>query len=94
MEVPLEWMALAAQGLELAHSIWGKCNDSAASDLGVAALSLRTALLGTWLNVLINLKSLKDRALAEQFLARGRGILDAALPLAEGLYGAIETSLL
>ena len=94
VEVPLEGMALAAQGLELAHSIWGKCNDSAASDLGVAALSLRTALLGTWLNVLINLKSLKDRALAEQFLARGRGILDAALPLAEGLYGAIETSLL
>lgn len=93
VEVPLEGMALAAEGLELANSIWGRCNESAASDLGVAALSLRTALQGTWLNVLINLKSLKNRGLAEQYLSRGRGILDAALPLAESLYGAIETSL-
>lgn len=93
VEVPLEGMALAAEGLELVNSIWGRCNESAASDLGVAALSLRTALQGTWLNVLINLKSLKNRGLAEQYLSRGRGILDAALPLAESLYGAIETSL-
>lgn len=91
---PLAGMALAGQALELAASIWGKCNESAASDLGVAALSLRSALLGTWLNVLINVKSLKDRDFAEKALAEGRGILDRALPLADRLYGDIEASLL
>lgn len=92
-EVPLEGMELAARALELASSIWGKCNESAASDLGVAALSLRAGLQGAWLNVLINVKSLKDRAVAESALARGRAILDRALPLAERLYGEIEASL-
>lgn len=92
-EVPLEGMELAGEALELAGSILGKCNESAASDLGVAALSLRSGIQGAWLNVLINVKSLKDRAVAESALARGRAILDRALPLAERLYGEIEASL-
>lgn len=79
-EVPLEGMELAGEVLELAGSILGRCNESAASDLGVAALSLRAGIQGAWLNVLINVGSLRDRAFADRALARGRAILDRALP--------------
>mgnify|MGYP001026339388 FL=1 len=93
-EVPLEGMELAAQALELAASILGKFNENAASDLGVASLSLRAGVQGPWLNVLINAASLKDRSFAEDALAKGRAILDRALPLADRIFGEIEASLL
>lgn len=88
-EVPLEGMELAGEALELAGSILGKCNESAASDLGVAALSLRSGIQGAWLNVLINVGSLRDRAFADRALVRGREILDRALPLADSIYRTI-----
>ena len=92
-EVPLEGMELAGEALELAGSILGRCNESAASDLGVAALSLRAGIQGAWLNVLINVGSLRDRAFADRALARGREILDRALPLADNIYQAITDAL-
>lgn len=88
-EVPLEGMELAGEALELAGSILGKCNESAASDLGVAALSLRSGIQGAWLNVLINVGSLRDRTFADRALVRGREILDRALPLADSIYRTI-----
>lgn len=91
--VPLEGMALAGACLELTASILGSYNESAASDLGVAALSLRAGIQGAWLNVLINAQSLRDRDLAEDFLARGRAVLDQALPLADRIYSAVAASL-
>ena len=90
-EVPLEGMELAGEAL--AGSILGRCNESAASDLGVAALSLRAGIQGAWLNVLINVGSLRDRAFADRALARGREILDRALPLADNIYQAITDAL-
>lgn len=86
---PLEMMALAAEALRLAAALPGRFNESAASDLGVAALSLRTALEGAWLNVLINVGSLKDRALAQRLRAEGEALLAEGLPLAEQVRSAV-----
>lgn len=80
---PLEVMALAAEALELAASLPGRFNESAASDLGVAALSLRAGLRGAWLNVCINVESLRDPDQARQFRQEGEALLSRALPLAE-----------
>ena len=55
------------EALELTASLLGKSNESAASDLGVSALSLRAAVQGAWLNVLINIGSMKDRELAVDY---------------------------
>ena len=84
---------LAVETLELTASILGKSNDSAASDLGVSALSLRAAIQGAWLNVLINVGSLRDRAFADRALARGRAVRDRARPLADNIYQAITDAL-
>ena len=94
MAPPLEVMDLAAQALELAPSLLGRYNESSASDLGVAALSLHAGLRGAWLNVLINVGSLKDRGAAEAALETGRHLLARAMPLADKVYDAVASSLL
>ena len=88
-KTPFEMMELAAEALELTASILGKSNDSAASDLGVSALSLRAAIQGAWLNVLINIGSLKNKELAEDYRAKGEALLAKALPLADQIYDTV-----
>ena len=88
-KTPFEMMELAEETLELTASILGKSNDSAASDLGVSALSLRAAIQGAWLNVLINIGSLKNKELAEDYRAKGEALLAKALPLADQIYDTV-----
>ena len=88
-KTPFEMMELAVETLELTASILGKSNDSAASDLGVSALSLRAAIQGAWLNVLINIGSLKNKELAEDYRTKGEALLAKALPLADEIYNTV-----
>lgn len=90
-ETPFEMMELAAETVELTASLLGRFNTSAASDLGVSALSLRAAVQGAWLNVLINIGSLKDRALAEQSRSRGAALVEQVLERADAVYQAVLT---
>ena len=90
-ETPFEMMQMATETLELTASILGKFNEAAASDLGVAALSLRSGIQGAWLNVLINIGSLKDKELAADFRAKGEALLAKALPLADQVYNTVLT---
>ncbi len=90
-ETPFEMMELAAETIALTRSLLGRFNESAASDLGVAALSLRAAVQGAWLNVRINIGSLKDRALAEDYRRRGAALVDQVLTLADQVYETVLT---
>ena len=92
-KTPFEMMELAVETLELTASILGKSNDSAASDLGVSALSLRAAIQGAWLNVLINIGSLKNKELAEDYRQKGEALLAKALPLADEIYDTVVKSM-
>lgn len=89
IDTPMEMMELAAETLEHTESLLGRFNDSAASDLGVAALSLRSAIQGAWLNVRINISSIKDQDLAERSRERGEALLAKALPAADRIYAAV-----
>ena len=80
----------AAEGLRLAHAVVGKSNQTAASDLGVAALNLRSALLGAWLNVRINLGGIDDQAFADEYRAKGEALIAEVLPLADEVYRLTE----
>ena len=86
-------MELCRDGVLLVKGMMGRFNESAASDLGVAALMLRTGLLGAWLNVKINLGSLKDKEKAAAYEEKARAVLSEALPAAEEIYKEIEASL-
>ena len=90
---PLHTMELAAEALTLTRSLIGRSNTNAVSDLAVSALSLKAAMQGAWLNVLINIGSLKDPDQAEYFRARGGRLLAENAALADEIYETIRTSL-
>lgn len=81
-KVPFETMELALEALRTAEKLLLGFNDGAASDLGVAAGNLLTCVKGAWLNVRINIGSLKDREAAESFRIRGLAILKEAEEIA------------
>ena len=88
-EAPLETMRLALEALRNGKALLAGFNESAASDLGVAALELLAAVRGAWLNVLINIGSLRDRERAEAFRQEGERILREAEALSEEIYSAV-----
>ena len=71
----------------------GKTNANALSDLGVSALMLSAAVQGAWLNVLINLGSLKDEAAAAAFRAKGEKLLHDTLQLSQSVYERVVQAL-
>lgn len=59
-EVPYRIMKLSAEALDVTESLLGKTNAMAISDIGCAALGLKSALQGAYLNVKINIASTKE----------------------------------
>lgn len=93
IESPLHMMELSFEAIQLTNELIGKTNANALSDLGVSALMLSAAVQGAWLNVLINLGSLKDEAAANAYRAKGEALLHDTLQLSLALYEKIEKSL-
>lgn len=91
---PMDTMIFALAGLEAAKSLLGKSNTNAASDLGVAAISLKSAAQGAWLNVLINIGGIKDQEFADRYKARGMEILVKTQTLADEIYSTVMGSLI
>lgn len=88
-ESPFQMMVLSVETLAGIQRQLGYFNQSAASDLGVAALSLGAAVRGAWLNVLINLQSLKDKELAQTYQSKGQALLERADALSSQIYDQI-----
>lgn len=92
-ETPFEMMELALETLKLTVQISGKSNETAASDLGVSALTLKTAVQGAWLNVLINIGSLKNKELADSYRNRGEEILNECVLTADKIYNEVMNTI-
>ena len=90
-ETPMEMMELSAETIALTESLLGKFNTASASDLGVGALTLRTAVQGAWLNVLINIGSLKDKELAESHRTKGQALVNQVVAAADRVYETVLT---
>jgi len=86
---PYEMMRCALAALELAAQALGKINSNVSSDLGVAALSLKAAVQGAWLNILTNVRDIKDEGFAARYRGEGESILARALPLADYVYETV-----
>jgi formiminotetrahydrofolate cyclodeaminase len=82
-ETPLLCMELCAEAITLSTELLEHgFNTSSASDLGVAFLQLGCGIRGAWLNVLINIGSIKDEDFVTAARAKGETLLTHALPLA------------
>lgn len=90
---PLHMMELIHKALVLAERGLGHLNQSANSDLGVAALNLKSGLRGAWLNVLINLSGINDEAFVNDMKKQGRALLLEGEGLADKIYENILESL-
>ncbi|MBO0477464.1 cyclodeaminase/cyclohydrolase family protein [Vagococcus sp. DIV0080] len=88
-ESPFHMMKLMVNALEITKRAIGKSNTNAASDLGVAALNLKAGLQGAWLNVLINLSSIKDAEFVAQHREEGETLLAKGCALADEIYEEI-----
>jgi glutamate formiminotransferase/formiminotetrahydrofolate cyclodeaminase len=78
VEVPLSVMKTAFEGLPVAQKMVEIGNPNSVTDAGVGANALLCGIYGAYLNVLINLKDLKDRTLADQLKSEANKILSDA----------------
>lgn len=74
IEAPLAVMESALESFDVIEAMARDGMEASASDVGVAALCARSAVIGAHLNVKINAKSLKDRAKADSYLLKAGGI--------------------
>ena len=87
--VPFELILRCEKALSVITPMLGKFNTNAASDLGVAALNLKSAALGAWLNVLINVGSLKDTELAAKYKLDGQKAIDRICAMSDEIYNHV-----
>lgn len=90
---PFSMMKKIVDALKVTQAAVGKSNTNAASDLGVAALNLKAALQGAWLNVLINLASIKDEMFVRQYRKAGESLVEEGSKIADATYQQILESL-
>lgn len=76
--VPLEVMKTAFAAMPVAKAMAEEGNPNSITDAGVGASALFSGIYGAYLNVLINIKDLKDRAQADAFKTEADQILAQA----------------
>lgn len=86
---PIAMMRHSVAALLVIEKALGCYNTNAASDLGVAALALKSCAHGAWLNVLINLGGIKDEAFAKAHREEGEALLEQATALGDKIYGEV-----
>ena len=90
---PFETMKTAHDCLKLAEAAYGKTNPSCISDFGSSVLCAIAAVRAAWLNVKINLFSIKDEDFKEKTGSQARQILAESEKLAEELYHKVERAM-
>lgn len=80
-DIPFRTMERTFDTFEVIKAMAKNGNPNSVSDAGVGALCARSAVMGAFLNVKINAAGLKDRAYADDILARGANIESRAIAL-------------
>ena len=92
-KIPMEMLTYSVEALKAINEIVGKSNQSASSDIGVAALELSAAVRGAWLNVLINIGGIKDDNFVAEHKEQGTSLVTEAENLATKIYEEIKQGL-
>lgn len=88
-KIPMEMLGYSLEALQAIETIVGKSNQSASSDIGVAALNLGAAVRGAWLNVLINIGGIKDEEFVKDKKDKGTQQVNEAVALSQKIYDTI-----
>jgi len=82
-QVPLQVMESAYEAIKLAQIVANKGNVNSLSDAGVSALSGRTAVMGAYMNVRINLPGIEDKDVKDGIVNKAEQIRNDAVKLTE-----------
>ncbi len=91
--VPLEVMRATARVAELTETVGEHGFKPSLSDAGVAAAAARTASIGAYLNVRINLGQIEDRAFVESITAEALALRDATVARCDAVIEKVTAAL-
>jgi len=91
--VPLEVMKKSLEALKILENTLGNSNPNAVSDIGVSALCLKSAIQSAWLNVKINLVSIRDKNFVNEIQRQAESLLEEGIQLADRIYEEVESVL-
>ena len=78
IEIPFRVMETAYKAMEVIEAMVEKGNPTSVTDAGVGALCARTAVIGAYLNVKVNVMDLEDKTFVEEILKKASEIQQAA----------------
>ena len=84
--VPMGIMEACCEAIDLCEEYAAKGSALAISDAGCGVICLKAALRSAWLNVMINLKSIRDEAFVAEIENELKPILKKGEELADGIY--------
>ena len=87
---PMTIMELCGEAIEAIKVFADKGSRLAVSDAGCGAVCCKAALQAASLNVFINTKTLKDRALAEEMNAKALGMMDKYCAMADEIFNSVK----
>ena len=94
VQSPYRTLKLCETTIGLLESLIGKVNPNCASDLGVGAAAVEAAARGAWLNININLQSVKDEAYVRETFRDTQAIYLDVIERAQNVFAAIEAACL
>ena len=93
IEVPFKIMETSFSCLESIKCMTELGNPNSISDAGVAALCIRTAVMGAYLNVKINCKDLNDKIFVSTILKKGKMIVNSTNKIEGEIMKLVEKQL-
>ena len=90
---PLEIMETVCEAVDIVSEFAAKGSKLAISDAGIAAIALRSALLGASLNVFINTASMQNRSLAAELEGRANEMIEEYGAKAEKVFNSVKERL-
>jgi glutamate formiminotransferase/formiminotetrahydrofolate cyclodeaminase len=93
IEIPFQVMETSYASFDLLKEMAVNGNPNSVSDAGVGALSVRSAVLGAYLNVKINLADLKDENYKNEMLAKASKLAADTKVAEEEILAIVETKL-
>lgn len=92
-EIPYQIMETAFNSMEVMREMLKEGIPSSLSDAAVGLLCARTAIVGAYFNVRINVKDIKDRIFADEITTKAQNIYESALQLEKEAIAFVDSKI-
>ena len=93
IEVPFRVMQVSLASMEVMKAMAEIGNPNSASDSGVGALCARSAVMGAYLNVKINMSGMRNKVYVERMLLEGQVMVEKAQALEAEILALVEKAI-